>query len=289
MPSEYQHLCNPLRLTDDAETFQLFWRQFAKDYQNRNPHSGYSILESWCNGKIQGLKAEEGGRKSEVSSWWIYSSNVDGHFHRFDAFKNTICEIHGRASELRCSRAICYNNKDKRIGAQWAKWNDSVNNDRNVECNGTILLAQDFFDQCKMSLMQCKNCGLPLRPNVLMFHDTDENVLSDIEIERRRYQNWEEIVEKAVVDDDFNLVILELGCGTSVPAVREESEEVFKDCVERIKKNKKSEGNVTLIRVNPKDFSFEFSSEKYDCSLISIAEGAEKALQYIDAYLTLLR
>ena len=225
--------------------------------------------------------------ESDISPWWIYSSNVDGHFHRFQCFKKTICEIHGRASEFRCSSAIGFNMKQKRTGVQWNKWNDNVTR-RNVECNQSILPARYFLDAKESLIMKCKYCSLPVRPNVLMFHDTDENVLSDIEVQRNRYQEWEELVEKRVEEDGSNLVILELGAGTNVPAVREESEEVFKDCLERIRRNPLSQGTVTLIRINPKDFTFGTVIGRSDTSLISIPEKAEKALQCIDYFLTLL-
>jgi NAD-dependent SIR2 family protein deacetylase len=286
MPSEYRRLCDPLRLTDETKTFQSFWMNFAQEYENRQPHLGYSIMEQWCKGKIQGLEAKAETGDNDISPWWIYSSNVDGHFHRFECFKNTVCEIHGRASEFRCSSAIGYNMKKKRSGVQWNKWNDNVKS--NVECNCTILPAQYFFEHSQSLIMECMYCSLPMRPNVLMFHDTDENVLSDIEVQRNRYQEWEEHVETRVVEDGLNFVVLELGAGTNVPAVREESEEVFKDCLERIKGNPRSKGNVTLIRINPKDFSFRTVTSTGG-SLISVPEKAAKALQCIDNFLTLLR
>eukprot|EP00957_Ditylum_brightwellii_P180747 13769826-Ditylum_brightwellii.AAC.1 len=52
-----------------------------------------------------------------------------------------------------------------------------------------------------------------------------------------------------------SLVILELGCGVKVPAVRNESNEVLRDSLERARSSQTTDqkGCVTLVRVNPKN------------------------------------
>ena len=123
-------------------------------------------------------------------------------------------------------------------------------------------------------------------PNVLLFHDTDENVLGDIEKQRRRYQEWEAKVEDAVVNDGKALVILELGCGLNVPAVRDESLEVFSDCLERIESSEStSSGSVTLVRINPRDAGIPIKANGASGQTISIYAKAEEALNMIDALL----
>ena len=89
----------------------------------------------------------------------------------------------------------------------------------------TQTILKDIYNSD--DIFSCTYCNQPMRPNVLMFHDTDDNVLRGINSQRERYQVWEAFVEEEVAKNNMNLVILELGCGTKVPAVREESEAVF--------------------------------------------------------------
>jgi len=130
----------------------------------------------------------------------------------------------------------------------------------------------------------CDRCNQPMRPNVLMFHDTDENVLKTISIQRERYQTWEGLIEEEVASQSRKLVILEMGCGIKVPAVRQESEEVLSDCANKIKSKPTSGGSVCLIRINPKDAKIEMSDGDL-FETIPIASTAETALCKIDCWL----
>ena len=117
-----------------------------------------------------------------------------------------------------------------------------------------------------------------------MFHDTDENVLKDIQKERDRYQAWEARVEDQVVNNGKRLVILEVGCGTNFPAVREEGEEVLSDCLRRLQGEELSEntlGSVTMVRINPKDAGSEFQD-----NTISIYGKAKESIQQINSLLS---
>ena len=119
-----------------------------------------------------------------------------------------------------------------------------------------------------------------------MFHDTDDNVLNPINIQRERYQAWEASVEEKVAVNNEKLVILELGCGVKVPAVRQESEEVLRDTAEKIKTTKGSKGSICLIRVNPKDAAIDIEGGD-SLDTISISSTAASALQRIDYWLNM--
>ena len=283
MPEEYKELCNPIRLVDSLNKFQQFWLKFAKEYESISPHLGYSILENFCDGRKLIKLQQDGKNKSKsISPWWIYSSNVDGHFGLFDCFKDTVCEIHGRATEFRCAHYAGYSNGVKRSGQAWDKWNNAcLEFISNKVCKTAKLhiTAANSND----SSLNCTECHIPLRPNVLMFHDTDENILKDISDSRQRYQEWEAQVEEKVVMNGEHLVILELGAGENVTAVRDESEEVFNDVLKRLQENESSCGSVTLIRVNPKDSSIKKKvRENPDSNFISIPLKAEHALLSIN-------
>lgn len=278
MPEKYRELCNPLRLVDNRSEFQLFWSRFSQEYREAVPHKGYKILEQWCGGgKLPNLNQGEDGDLPESSPWWIYSSNVDGHFGRSKCFEQTICEIHGQASDFRCSYATGRTEGNRRPGTLWDKWNEQVESSAtNDECARDIIPVS-----CERVKIECPHCALPARPNVLMFHDTDENVLKSISHERERYQQWEARVEEEVMTNDKNLVIIELGAGLNVPAVRNESEEVFNDILSSLKTSS-SAGSVTLIRINPNDSGFGEIRK----NSISVHDKAENALLAINNILS---
>ena len=285
MPDEYRELCNPLRLLDKPLEFQRFWHGFSQMYKITDPHSGYQTLEQWCNSKKLGnlitSAKHETGDETNTSPWWIYSSNVDGHFSRSNCFSDTICEIHGSATKFRCSHAIGISNGEKRQGALWDSWNERVaNSSKSDQCSSNTFPVEDE----EVGDIICKHCLLPARPNVLLFHDMDANMIDSISHHRDRYQKWEERVEDDVVQNSRHMVIIELGAGLNVPAVRNETEEVFNDTIKRLK-GSRSHGTVTCIRINPKDAGFDF--EEGSKHTISIYQKAEQALLMIDHILTI--
>jgi NAD-dependent SIR2 family protein deacetylase len=276
MPDTYRELCNPLTLVERQRDFQLFWSRFAQKYRETLPHRGYNILEQWCFGGYLVNLHRKQEKRFEISPWWIYSSNVDGHFNRFSCFSETICEIHGCATDFRCSFAMGYSNNKKRFGLSWDQWNEQVENQKRFiqsECADST-----FPVYVLQSGIICKNCSLPARPNVLLFHDTDDNMLKQINESRERYQYWESMMEDEIVYNNKHLVILELGAGLNVPAVRNESEEVFMDTWHRINELA-SKGSATLIRINPKDAQCHHLGNDH---LISIFKKAESTLLKIN-------
>lgn len=291
-PSEYREMCNPSKLVDNPTRFQQFWLDFTKSYLETKPHIGYDLLDQWCEGgRLPHLRRSTydlGGSSDEYSvPWWVYSSNVDCHFHRFSSFPKALCEIHGSALEFRCACGIGYANGEPRIGNMWDQWNQSVASCSDI-CKHTILkMSLDLLcDRNNPNTpFLCDHCRQPMRPNVLMFHDTDENVLNSIDLQRDRYQTWEGHVEDEIVRHGANFVILEMGCGVNVPAVRQESEEVLIDCAKKIVTHGNA-GSVCLIRINPKDATIELDGGLYD--LIPIASTAAAALRKIDCWLEAL-
>ena len=279
MPEEYRELCDPSMLVKDPNRFQSFWRSFTATYSKVKPHSGYEILNEWCGqGKLKNLCVSRGN----MSSCWVYSSNVDGHFRGFPPFCDCVCEIHGFGGQWRCADAIGRDQGSNRTGTIWEDWNNSRSSAEELCSSTTFSIDEDASGEG----IHCKHCGRLARPNVLLFHDTDENVLDDISLQRERYQHWEAKVEDAVVNEGKALVILELGCGLNVPAVREESEEVFSDCLERMKSSKStSSGSITLIRINPRDAEISTKVNGTSGQTISIYAKAEGALNMIDALL----
>ncbi len=217
---------------------------------------------------------------------YVYTSNVDGHFRSFATFRRSLCEIHGVALELKCACGIGYFDGKPRLGSRWKKWNELCSS---LKCckEQVFRLNSDVVEEMvhmKREIM-CHHCNRPMRPNVLMFHDSDENVLRHLFNEREKYQDWEGRVEDDVVNNNRKLVILELGCGVNVPAVRNESEEVLVDCTDRIRGAQSSRGSVSLIRINPKNAEVALEQNYHS---ISIHSRAAIALTRINRWLALL-
>ena len=81
------------------------------------------------------------------------------------------------------------------------------------------------------SVLRCPSCGGPPRPAVLMFED--EAWCGNAAAEER-YVAWEEAMEAAIeADESKRVVILEMGCGLRVPCVRQETELVLVDTLNR--------------------------------------------------------
>jgi len=294
MPEEYREMCNPITFIDDREKFQKFWLDFARLYSKTIPHDGYSILDQWCSGRrLKNLKRDIDLDKQYNyhdlnSPWWIYTSNVDGLFRRFNGFHNTLCEIHGVANEFRCAQEIGFCDGIERDGPKWKTWNDLSQKVKTSQCKASIFAVKEDTDPGNLL---CEFCLLPARPNVLMFHDSDTNILESINSQREKYQAWEERIENEVVLKGEKLVILEIGCGIAVPAVRQESDEVLLDCLSRLRSDKKetrSNKNAILIRINPKNAEASTDNNVVKACTISIFDDSLKALQDIDDWVKAL-
>lgn len=103
---DYQDLCDPDWFHDDKELALGFWGECFNMYRAASPHEGYSILKAWrkkCCDKIseaflketfRHVKLQDNTEEPAFTPFFIYTSNVDAHFHReFD--EKEIYEIHG--------------------------------------------------------------------------------------------------------------------------------------------------------------------------------------------------
>ena len=136
----------------------------------------------------------------------------------------------------------------------------------------------------------CSRCGTQLRPAVLMFGDTDPVLLGRLRDAASAYQRWEDAMEEALVSDrSLSVAVVEIGCGTRVPSVRVECEQVVADVNAR-------GGRATLVRINPEAHPEECAevtpqgegaSESLDQSaIVHLHATALDALAKIDASLS---
>ena len=91
----YDTLCRPSLLASDPETFLGFWGHCFNAYADADPHEGYAVLGRWC--------AEKAAKMGSDAAAFVYSSNVDGHFHRAMGFGDgQVLELHGRNRSWFC-------------------------------------------------------------------------------------------------------------------------------------------------------------------------------------------
>ncbi|NPA66984.1 MAG: NAD-dependent deacetylase [Chlorobi bacterium] len=198
----FVEMANPRWFADNPKLAWAFYGHRYNLYKKTNPHKGFEILK-----KI--------GQQKEYG-YFVYTSNVDGHFQKAGFNEAFIEEVHGSINYLQCS----------------------------IPCNTNIYVGDKLhieIDEKKFEayepLPHCPECGAVARPNILMFGDW--NWLSHrSEEQSNRFENYIYNLKKQKAKP----VIIEIGAGTAVPTVRLKSERLA------------SEFETTLIRINPRDF-----------------------------------
>lgn len=173
---EFERIASPRSFVDDPRKAWGFYGHRLNLYRRTTPHAGFGILEAF-------------GR-SRPDGYFVFTSNVDGHFQKAGFDLNRLCEVHGSLLRLQCFRPCC----------------------------NEVWSAEDFqpeVDEARCELLsplpRCPNCGDIARPNVLMFEDR-AYVADRSDIESSRLDLWRKSVSK--------LVILEFGAGTTVTTIR---------------------------------------------------------------------
>lgn len=178
----FASISNPVWFRDDPEQAWGFFGHRLNLYRNTPPHAGFDILRRWA--------------ESSPSGYFVFTSNVDGHFARAGFDGNRILECHGSIYFAQCVRG----------------------------CSRDIWPADDLCIEVDMAsvhatspLPKCPRCGGLARPNVLMFGD--HGWLPDRTSEQEeRYVRWlKSVASKRVV-------AIEFGAGLAIPTVRYECE-----------------------------------------------------------------
>ena len=184
-------------------------------YNSALPHKGYfinclilsryAILKKWRDRIISKQSPsikdfmensfKDNNIKSDhfPSSYFVYSSNVDGLFEKSGIQDFEILEIHGNSQYLQCQDGV------QCTASSWCFENPRV-------------------FQSLEELPRCPKCDKICRPSVLMFNDEEwvgfegeSSVHFDI------YDIWEEAVEDYLLKNpQSSIVLLEIGCGDRV-------------------------------------------------------------------------
>lgn len=179
---KFAEMSNPVWFHSDPEQAWGFFGHRYNLYSSVEPHDGFAILRRWAESKSEG--------------YFVFTSNVDGHFQRAGFSNDRIVECHGAIGYLQCSNS-CTNKI-------WPA------DDLKVEVDGETIRATS-------PLPRCGNCNSVVRPNILMFGDWDW-IHDRTHSQQRRYVEWLNRV------DGKELAVIEFGAGLGVPTVRYECE-----------------------------------------------------------------
>lgn len=197
-------------------------------YRKTSPHIGFFKLLEMAQGKPGG--------------YFVFTSNVDGHFQKAGYDENRIEECHGSIHYMQCIQPC----------------GDDI-----WDANPTTVNIDEACFESIGPLPRCIKCGDIARPNVLMFGDWSWNSLRTELQENRFYQWLREILLK-----NFRLVVIEIGAGPAVPTVRHLSERVS------------ASHKATLIRINPRDHHVPGESDvSIPSSAIDAIRGIERLMK----------
>jgi len=192
-------LANPRWFRDDPSLAWGFYGHRLALYRRTSPHEGYGVLLNWA--------------KLLPAGMFVFTSNVDNHFHKAGFESSRIVECHGSIEFLQCSEGCCR--------AIWA-----------MPAEGVVVDEESM--RALPPLPQCPHCGAVARPNILMFNDW--TWISDrTDSQQQRFAQW----LRGIAFAKAKLVVLEIGAGTAVPSVRMTCETLAHTY------------GATLVRINP--------------------------------------
>jgi len=196
----FYDLANPIWFRDNPRQAWGFYGHRLNLYQATKPHDGFDILLDWA--------------QSKPGGYFVFTSNVDGHFQSKGFSPDRVVECHGSFSNLQC-RKPCTNQL----------WSSSKTK---IDVDSVTMLANE-------PLPTCPNCGEIARPYILMFGDW--NWVEDFHAaQRHAFVNWCDAIEP-----EQKVAVVEIGAGTAVPSVRNEAE------------RRTNSLNQTLIRINVRE------------------------------------
>jgi NAD-dependent SIR2 family protein deacetylase len=178
----FAEISNPVWFHRDSEQAWGFFGHRLHLYRKTVPHAGFEILRRW-------------GERRPLG-YFVFTSNVDGQFHRAGFSPDRILECHGSIHFLQCVDAC--------TDAIWPADEVRVAVDEN-----TIRAVPP--------LPRCSRCGQLARPNVLMFGDGGW-IANRSDAQQERYHDWLRSLAGK------RLAVIELGAGIDVPTVRLECE-----------------------------------------------------------------
>ena len=197
----FEEMANPAWFKDNPHLAWAFYGHRLNLYRRTTPHEGFRRLLRICLAK--------------PGSYFVFTSNVDGHFQKAGFASERVVECHGSIHHFQCARCC--------TDEIW---------DAN---NETVVVEEESFRALE-PLPRCRKCSALSRPNILMFGDWSW-------LEHRTQQQQERFSDwlGGITQRSIKLAVIEVGAGSAVPTVRHTSEHI----TQRLK--------AALIRINPRE------------------------------------
>ena len=197
----FAQIADPSWFERDPQLAWAFYGHRLNLYRHTQPHEGFAQLLAWTTTKAAGF--------------FVFTSNVDGHFQKAGFNDGRIVECHGSINHFQCANSCCQD--------IWEAAGESVSVDETVFRAGP-------------PLPRCRHCGGLARPNILMFNDGSW-LARRSEMQSQHFAEWIASLKKK----SARFAVVELGAGTTIPTVRRTSETTARQLAGR------------LIRLNPRD------------------------------------
>ncbi|MGL5098400.1 MAG: SIR2 family NAD-dependent protein deacylase, partial [Planctomycetia bacterium] len=226
----FPQMSNPAWFERDLALAWGFFGHRLQLYRAATPHDGFGRLLAWSE------RMPAGG--------FVFTSNVDGQFHKAGFDPDCIVECHGSIHHLQCTRPCC----------------------EDIHAADDLEITVDMETiRATSPTPVCPRCDAPARPNVLMFGDgawigdrTNE--------QHARFDRWRNRL------DGKRLVVVEMGAGLAIPSVRLTAEE----CAARSRAGAWGAASaLPLVRINPRE-------PETPPGGVSLPVGAAAALAEID-------
>lgn len=175
----FAEIANPAWFQRDPGLVWAFYGHRLQLYRQAEPHSGFHAL----------LKLAQ----SRTAGYFVFTSNVDGHFQKAGFEPGRIVECHGSIHHLQCAQSCS--------PAIW-------------EAAATDLRIDPERFRALPPLPACPSCGGLARPNILMFGDAGWNRDRTCE-QTERMEEWLDNLPPS-----SKVATVELGAGTAIPTVR---------------------------------------------------------------------
>jgi NAD-dependent SIR2 family protein deacetylase len=199
----FAEMADPTWFQNDPHLAWAFYGHRLNLYRRTAPHHGFATLLAWAANKPEG--------------YFVFTSNVDGHFQKAGFDPERVVECHGSIHHFQCAETCA--------PSIWDATNEQITVDEKAF-------------RAAEPLPRCRHCGGMARPNIMMFGDFSWMA----ERSRAQHERFAQWVAK-LAKKSARLAVIELGAGTAIPTVRHTSESV----VEQLRGN--------LIRINPREHS----------------------------------
>jgi len=219
-------------------------------YRHTLTHAGYHTLWRWT--------------QTLCKPWFVFTSNIDGHFEKAGFHREKVVTCHGDIHHLQCVNQQCRGQEKSdnvwSAGVIPSGLGDKVDQS-SLRFTDTAVLDQTCF--------RCPRCNSLARPNIWFCSDRNHAFWPDESDRRQAFIKWMEALHEA----KKRVVVIECGGGMDIPTVRCEGEDAVEEA---------GVGSL-LVRINPTDC--RVPAEKG----VGLPFGAKEGCERIDAALAARR